>query len=659
MLTQTRLRDVFCVIEHAYRDRGVADDVCAGLFTHAGVTLRVHGEPDWLTHGLASDEEWRIEWSKFYYGINLATAFVDTRDHKYRLTWEQLLRSWIRQVPVDRDPSDVIGRRIQNWIYAWNIFASAPHFSGFSDGFEDDLLGSLLLQVEYLREHLSPARNHRTLELYALFVAALALPDQFGETGLLAFALVALHDNLLADIRHDGVHCEQSTHYHMLVLRSFLAARENARRFGLQFPEGYDSHLERACEFAMHCHRPDGDIPALSDADTGSYADVLELAATLFSRPDFLYAATKGMQGTPPADCNVSFADGGYHIQRSGWGGGATPFENERFLMFDCGPLGEGGHGHYDLLNVEIAAGGHPLIVDPGRYTYAENSPNLRRWFKGTEAHNTVCVDGLDQTSYRRGKPKGEVAEGRFIERISAPGFDMLCGVARSSCYNAVHTRRIFFVGNEYWLIFDRLRGDRPHRFDLRYHLAPSALHHTQVEIGQGTSTVRAPGLALVFAPGYAPRVEAGWVAPHYGVKHAAPVISVAAEGATVEFITLIAPLAEGQPCPRLQTCRDRGDGSDVHCVEINGVGPQHSATDYITWSSSIEHSVLGPFRTRAAAVWLRKSADGAESSLVACKVQELKWTSSGKTLFLNSFSPAPWVTWDEHSDLIQGSRSE
>jgi hypothetical protein len=52
-------------------------------------------------------------------------------------------------------------------------------------------------------------------------------------------------------------------------------------------------------------------------------------------------------------------------------------------------------------------ARGRPLVVDPGRYTYSEHGANLRRWFKGTAAHSTVCVDGLDQTPYRRGKPRG------------------------------------------------------------------------------------------------------------------------------------------------------------------------------------------------------------------------------------------------------------
>ena len=49
----------------------------------------------------------------------------------------------------------------------------------------------------------------------------------------------------------------------------------------------------------------------------------------------------------------MSFPDAGYHVQRDG----------DRYLIFDCGPLGDGGHGHYDLLSFEMAAGGRPEIA--------------------------------------------------------------------------------------------------------------------------------------------------------------------------------------------------------------------------------------------------------------------------------------------------------
>ncbi len=57
-----------------------------------------------------------------------------------------------------------------------------------------------------------------------------------------------------------------------------------------------------------------------------------------------------------------------------------------QYLVFDCGALGEGNHGHLDCLSFELAAFGRSLIVDPGRYTYFEGGPmNERAAFRGTQ----------------------------------------------------------------------------------------------------------------------------------------------------------------------------------------------------------------------------------------------------------------------------------
>jgi Heparinase II/III-like protein/Heparinase II/III N-terminus len=581
-----RPRPVFCVVADAYRDFAIAGAVCAGRFTQAGVTLELGLEPDWTGAAFPEDAEWRIEWSKFYYGLDLAHAFGVTGDARFPAAWERLVRSWIRQVPLGFDTSDVGARRIQNWIYAWDSFACASHFEGFSEGFEDELAASLAAQVAHLREHLTAERNHRTLELYALFVAALALPELDDAGSLLDFAVAELTRNLLTDVRPDGVHREHSTHYHMLVLRSFLGARENARRFGVEFPDEFDTHLQRACDFALHCQRPDGSIPALSDSDAGDYSDLLALAARLFDRPDYLYAATQGARGVAPEQRNVSFRDGGYYVQRSGWGADGESLRDARFLIFDAGATGDGGHGHYDALSVEIFARGRALVVDPGRFTYSEHGEeNWRRRFKSTAAHNTVCVDGLDQTPYRRGKPKGPTAHGRLLERVSAPSLDVLCGEVSSPAYEARHVRRVFFVANEYWLVVDELRGERPHRYDLRFHLSREAWRRTRVESNGLNGVVRAPGLALVFGAPHVPRIERGWVSHVYGVKHAAPVVSVVAEGeASARFFTLLFPLDASAAAPALFVAE--GDGSRPQRVRVEGVGDGGAAADVITWDA-------------------------------------------------------------------------
>jgi hypothetical protein len=648
---QIRPRPLFCVIEHAFRNRAIAEGVCAGKFTENGVTLELGPDPNWLLAGLPDDEEWQIAWIKFYFGLDLAAAYVQTGEARFQQAWESLVTSWIRRVLVEFGPTDAIARRIQNWIYAWNIFADAPHFTGLSEGLDEKIAASLAQQTGYLRNHLTAERNHRTLELYALLIVALALPETI-DSDLLDFAMEALYQNLLTDVRPDGVHREHSTHYHMMVLRSYLGARVNASRFGLSFPRDYDERLERACEFAMHCHRPDGGIPTLSDSDAGNYSDLLQLASSLFSRPDFLYAATSGAQGVQPEKRYVSFPDAGYYIERSGWGKGKTPFERESFLIFDCGPLGDGGHGHYDILNVEIAGGGKPLIIDPGRYTYSEHPPNLRHWFKGTAAHNTVCVDGLDQVAYRRGKPKKPLPEARLIERWSAPGFDFLCGMAQSPGYEVIHTRRIFYIADEYWIICDSLAGERPHQFDLRFHLSPDAWERVQIS----GSTVRAPGLTLVFSHGSRLRIEPGWFAPLYGVKENAPVISAVIDGtSSAEFVTVVIPSEPSRQVPGLKVLHSATDSSESFAIEISSTGRDGVSTDYVAWSPSIIDHAISSFQCRASVVWSRSAAQKENARFVACNVQECRSNQDNEIQFVAPSQPGAWVSWDHENGFMNG----
>lgn len=655
---QTKPQPVFCVIEHLHRDLALAEQICAGQFTQAGITLTLGTKPDWLTSAFPGDAEWRIEWSKFYYGLDLAAAFNETGDPKFLYTWENLVHTWIEQVPVDIDASDVIGRRIQNWIYTWNLFAAAPAFPGFTEDFADQLFDSIAVQVEYLRLNLTAERNHRTLELYALFIVALALPELDNRGELLAFSTEELHRNLLADIREDGVHREHSTHYHMVVLRSFVAARINAQLFGLEFPDGFDRCLERACEFALHAHRPDGVIPALSDSDTGSYLDVLELASTIFSRSDFLYVASKGKKGTAPPEKYVSFAEAGYFIQRSGWGENQTAFTDERFLIFDCGQLGDGGHGHYDGLSIEVAAGGRPLIVDPGRFTYHEDKLNWRHWFKGTAAHNTVCVDGLDQTPYRCGKPKGSLAEAQLIERLSAPNFDLLCGRVTSPSYDAVHTRFIFFIADEYWVIVDKLSGEVPHDYNLRFHLAPEAMNHTAIRRRNDNNAVIAPGLALIFPSRNEPQLEPGWIAPQYGQRISAPVVSIRSNAAETVFFTLVMPIELNEPLPAFRVTGD-ATCSDRIGFEVTGVGPNKSAIDRVAWSAQAEHFGIGSATGTARAAWVRAFTSGSASVVQACDVNAVTSAPDCATELPPGAGPLSWVAWNEVVGLTQSGGPE
>jgi hypothetical protein len=66
----------------------------------------------------------------------------------------------------------------------------------------------------------------------------------------------------------------------------------------------------------------------------------------------------------------------------------------------DVGPLGYlsiAAHGHADALAVTLSNEGRELIVDPGTASYYGH-PQWRSVHRGTRAHPTVCVDGMDQS---------------------------------------------------------------------------------------------------------------------------------------------------------------------------------------------------------------------------------------------------------------------
>src|ERR1700731_4936296 len=89
-----------------------------------------------------------------------------------------------------------------------------------------------------------------------------------------------------------------------------------------------------------------------------------------------------------------SFEEGGYSVVRETRAG-----RRVRFVL-DHGPLGYlsiAAHGHADANAVTLSLDDRPILVDPGTYLY-HSCGKWRDWFRGTRAHNTLNVQGADQS---------------------------------------------------------------------------------------------------------------------------------------------------------------------------------------------------------------------------------------------------------------------
>ncbi|RVT53515.1 alginate lyase family protein [Rubrivivax albus] len=551
----------------------------------------------WLDNPSA-DVEWHILLHKFYYAPGLGQAWLSTGDPAYARRWAALIDDWIAQVPPGFIAADVTGRRVQNWLYSLRAFADAraARHAPVDPAFFRRLLHALHAQVEHLCAHLTPKRNHRTLELYAIFMAGVALPEMQRAAHWRQFALAQTLENLRADLLPDGVHCELSTDYHHLALRNWLLLRDLAERHGEAVPAEMDTRLAAALRFALHVHKPDGNVPSLSDGDMRAYPELLARGATLLDDPALQWAATGGREGRPPTERIAHFPDAGYTVLRSHWGDADEAYADAQYLVFDTGPVGEGNHGHFDALSFELAAHGRSLVVDPGRGTYSEAGPtNWRVHFRHTAAHNTVCVDGLPQTAYlpRPVKAASRHASGAVRHRIAGPGPDttlcerhdadglvLLHGRCASHAYDMVHERCIVFVDGGYWIVSDWLRGPTAHEAVLNFQLGAPALGHATLA---ADGVLDSPGLRAASArrPGQAWRLAPGWVSPRYGQILPAPRWQCSTHGGHIDFDTVLLPCA-GTPPPlrlSLQTVHD-DTGHEATLLRIDTVIAGRPVTD-------------------------------------------------------------------------------
>jgi len=267
---------------------------------------------------------------------------------------------------------------------------------------------------------------------------------------------------------------------------------------------------------------PDGVIALFNDAAIGIEPNYAELVA-YFERftGEALYAS---------ADLYRSFPDTGYYVlaPRSG-----------DLLIVDCGAVGpeyQPGHAHSDTLSFELSLRGERVIVDSGCCQYPDG--DIRRYNRGNAGHNSVTIDGENQSEVwgahrcgRRALPVYAHLEQRDDGSLNFSGahdgYRRLKG-------KPVHHRNINWSG-ETCLIEDRVEGEGRHDLESRLHIHPSLT----VEIVDGCALILAGDktLAKISALGKGKiEMQDGWYCPEFGVQHRCAVIITRFCTATLPF---------------------------------------------------------------------------------------------------------------------------
>ncbi len=442
---------------------------------------------------------------------------------------ETELTSWLQQNPLQRGINWASALEVAFRALSWMWIA---HLVGGSlrPALRARFLEGLYQHGHHLAHNLSfyfSPNTHLLGEAVALHALGVAFPEWPAAARWRELGHRTVSAQWERQVRADGSHFEQSSYYHVYALDMFLFHAHLAG-CDTQWPEP----LRRMCRFLDALLGPDRELPLFGDDDGGRFFHpfgahraygraTLATAACLIPDPNWNYS-TEDRQDLanwwlielpPPAATAPA-----YRSQRFEASGLAVLANENYHVVFDTGNLGPAaaGHSHSDALSLVVRAGGKEILMDSGTYTYVAD-PEARDQFRGSAAHNTARINGLDHATPAgpfawQGRPETACTlweTGAETDRVEA-----VCHYA-----GCAHTRRLALDKTEALLsVEDRISGPAgTHTVELFWHLAEEASRdHLTLPPPDGGAAVSE---------------RSGWQSIALGQREPAPVICLTYQG--------------------------------------------------------------------------------------------------------------------------------
>jgi len=526
----------------------------------------------------------KVPWelSRCQHFVTLGKAYFYTGDEIYAREFVAQVDDWIRSNPPKLGVNWVctmdVAIRVINWIWGYYFFRGS---SSLTDEFLVNFFKNLLAHGRYIMDNLEnkggAVTNHYLSNLAGLVYLGVLFPEFKEAEKWRALGIRELIREMERQVYPDGVDYEGSISYHRLVTELFISATLLARLneqsntspseltgASNTFPDWYLERLEKMLDFVVYYIKPGGSAPQIGDSDDGrlhilsNYGNwdrldhryLLSSGAVLFNRSDFKTVAGKfheealwllGKDGLSRFDLlnpgiskpkSKAFLEGGFYIMR----------HEGLYMIVDClpdNPQDPLGHRHNSRLSFELSAYGMDFVVDPGAYVYTSD-PGWRNAFRSTAYHNTVRVNGQEQSEFNPLNLFSLIGQaGTRINSWKNNGdYDFLD--AEHNGYERLadpitHRRQIFFNKQEgYWLVKDILThkiqrsSHQECEFEVNLHFAPVEIV-TDASNPLTVTAIGNQGVSIMVTPirpdGLKSSVEQGWISHGYGTKIEAPVV--------------------------------------------------------------------------------------------------------------------------------------
>ncbi len=314
------------------------------------------------------------------------------------------------------------------------------------------LIESHAVLIERRLSLYSSAGNHTLAEAAGLIFAGGLFPELPSSRRRLLRGLSLFEKEVDRQILPDGGGIERSTGYSRFItdLCGLVVAALPA--WGAEASEVLEAAWRRGRDFLETLSPEPGSMPQLGDGDGG------------FALSPHLRTAWRE---EAPFEGRRTFEETGVTVLAS----------KRARLVFDHGALGMAplhGHGHADGLAIDLALDGREVFVDCGTGTYRPDGLNGHGWrayFRGTRAHNTVCVGDEDQAVQAGAFQWTSPYDCSLVDQGELSGRLWLLARLRPAHGRWTHWRGIGWDESCGLFVWDRVVGEGVHELELNWHV--------------------------------------------------------------------------------------------------------------------------------------------------------------------------------------------
>ncbi|MDD2922973.1 MAG: heparinase II/III family protein [Anaerolineales bacterium] len=547
-----------------------AEEIVAGKFRMFGGELaEIKLTGDWLpahwtdfeTGKIKLDGDIKLIWepARFGWAFVLGRAYHIAQDHKYAETFWKYFEIFSASNPADVGAHWMNGQevalRLIAFVWALRVFPSAKEQKTRLVESIAHHASRVALTLAYAR---SQNNNHLVTESAALYTAGLLLKNRTWR----ALGWRRLNDALQSQISGYGEYIQHSVNYHRVMLQTALWINFIKRDV---FPANTIQALSRSSHWLFSMldtatgHTPnfgsnDGAlILPLSVSDFRDYRPTVQAAARAFLKTNLPAGAWDEMSlwlNLPANERVINSED--YLIDNIH---GKNSWAHLRASAF------KSRLAHADQLHLDLWRRGLNIAQDAGTYMYNAEPP----WdnpLTATRVHNTVTIDGQDQTT-RAGKFMALDWVNAYSKNIIATDENILsCARAHYRLRSVKHERTVAAYRDERWVIRDEMTVYKNQKRVFRLHwLLPD--YEWKIENREFGFEIRlkSPQGWITLVVNSAPKTEAasfslvrageliygqrdvkpyeGWVSQTYGQKSPALSLAVEVESShDVEFVS-------------------------------------------------------------------------------------------------------------------------